>query len=679
MAVLGGAPATVAGEREDVELQELLRLRTDGSADYDELFAYAQRVTKELARYQRAHAPPPPHPDDDAPMPPWYMNLQMMPPLLYAYEERIAELSAVIDRSVGLAEQARNLTKENDVLRAELEERTDQLRQVREVGTASGDDDGDGVGIGLGLAMTPGGLSAEQAEELQELYRLSVEQVEALGQQNQLLKVQLERMQQSITACQQQTQQSNAQAQGAAEAFAAERRRAVSVEEARAIVERGLNEATAQLAEEVQEREQLQAQLDRTRNELQIQDKSLQTFRQAYEDRCALAAEEEERLKADLDYTAGSEKEQRQQALALEQDLIDVNERFMMAKREGEITKQEAEQMLKLMESMEKKLKDLTDQHEMAQTRIAEQDAQISDLLLERDALATEESFTKKHAERLETRLNDEIVALRQQLDQSSESIRVSHRRQVSDLEGALERAEQVTAESKARAEVLERQHRSDVAANERQQTLHEAERDQLRQELEDLQHAVRRAERRADATQQEVAGLRAELEQTSKDAVQRTSLANAELDSGKRQCDELQRRLDRTRTELTVCQSNLAELDTERSLLRAELRDERAGLTDTIEGERRRGEMERETLKRQLQTAQSRMQHEEQRAADVLRTQENLRTRLRDDLDIEKQALEAQLEQLRKEHRATKEKNRLLLRKLAVQQMSATALDDEE
>merc|ERR550537_1685588 len=139
------------------------------------------------------------------------------------------------------------------------------------------------------------------------------------------------------------------------------------------------------------------------------------------------------------------------------------------------------------MESMEKKLKDLTDQHDMAQTRIAEQDAQISDLLLERDALATEEAFTQKHAERLETRLNDEIVALQQQLDHSSESIRVSHRRQVSDLEGALERAEQQTAEARARTEVLERQHRSDVAAAERQQTLHDSEREQLRQELQDL------------------------------------------------------------------------------------------------------------------------------------------------------------------------------------------------
>lgn len=679
MAVLGEPSARFAGGDENVDMQELMQMRNGGSQDYEELFRYAQRVTRELARYQRAHTPPPPHPDDDAPMPPWYMNMQMMPPLLYAYEERIAELTGVIDRSVGLAEQARNLTKENDALRAELEERTDQLRQLREAGAALGDDDPDGVGIGLGLAMTPGGLSAEQAEEIQELYRLSVEQVEALGQQNQLLKLQLERMQQSVSACQQQAQQSNAQAAGAAEAFAAEQRRANSVEEARTIVERGLNEATAQLAEEASERDQLQAQLDRTRNELQLQDKNLQTLRQAYEDRCQLAAEEEERLRADLDYTAGQEKEQRQQALQFEQDLLDANEKYMIAKREGDITKQEAEQMLKLMESMERKLKDLTEQHDMAQSRMVEQDAQIADLLLERDALAAEESFTKKQAERLETRLNEEVVALQQQLDRSSESIRVSHRRQVSDLEGALERADQQTAEARARTEVLERQHRSDAAASERQQALHESEKEQLRQELEDLQQAVRRAERRSDAAQKELTSLRAEMEQTSKDAVQRTSLATAELDSGKRQCDELQRRLDRARSDLTACQKNLAETETERSLLRAEIRDERAGLTDTIEAERKQREMERETLKRQVQTAQGRVLQEEQRAAGAVREKEILRTRIQDEFVIEKQAMEAHLEQARKELRAMKDKNRVLLRKFAVQQMSAAAFDDDE
>lgn len=80
-------------------------------------------------------------------------------------EERINELEAVIERSVSLAEQAQVLTKENDALRVELHERTEQLRNLqlmaplREVGRE--------------------GASGDQSDEVQELYRLSVEQNEA--------------------------------------------------------------------------------------------------------------------------------------------------------------------------------------------------------------------------------------------------------------------------------------------------------------------------------------------------------------------------------------------------------------------------------------------------------------------------------------------------------------------
>merc|ERR1719395_9911 len=118
------------------------------------------------------------------------MNMQMMSPLLFSYEERIAELEAVIERSVSLAEQTQALAKENDSLRAELQERTEQFRRSQ--------------------LMAPARDSApatEQQEDLQELYRLSVEQNEALAQQNQLLKLQLERMQQSLVAGQQQAKE----------------------------------------------------------------------------------------------------------------------------------------------------------------------------------------------------------------------------------------------------------------------------------------------------------------------------------------------------------------------------------------------------------------------------------------------------------------------------------------
>merc|ERR1719265_2052 len=89
------------------ELQEQVLVLAQEKQDLEE---YAARVTKELRRHQQGRAPPPP----------WAMNMQMMSPLLFSYEERIAELEAVVDRSVSLAEQSQALTRENDNLRAEL-------------------------------------------------------------------------------------------------------------------------------------------------------------------------------------------------------------------------------------------------------------------------------------------------------------------------------------------------------------------------------------------------------------------------------------------------------------------------------------------------------------------------------------------------------------------------------
>ena len=131
--------------------------------DLRDMKDYNERISKELRRYQAARpSAPAARPEDDMPLPPWATNMQMMSPLLFAYEERIAELEAVVERSVSLAEHSQALTKENDTIRAELQERTEQLRNAQ---------------LMQPTAATEGGAH----EELQELYRLSVEQNEALS------------------------------------------------------------------------------------------------------------------------------------------------------------------------------------------------------------------------------------------------------------------------------------------------------------------------------------------------------------------------------------------------------------------------------------------------------------------------------------------------------------------
>jgi hypothetical protein len=145
--------------------------------------------------------------------------MQMISPWLFAYEEWIAELEPVVEQSVTLVERKRLRKKENDALQSELQECTKQLRNAQ--------------------LMQPSGAVTGEAggggphEELQEHYRLSVEQNEALAQQNQLLKIQLERMQYQLATGQQQSedcQRATAMHAERAEAFSKQRGTAEQLE-----------------------------------------------------------------------------------------------------------------------------------------------------------------------------------------------------------------------------------------------------------------------------------------------------------------------------------------------------------------------------------------------------------------------------------------------------------------
>ena len=247
------APRAAQQAREPVELppatapelqEQFVRL----TQEKRELKDYAERVTRELRRYQQSRPPPEAGPEDELPLPPWATNMQMMSPLLFSYEERISELEAVIERSVSIAEQAQLLAQENDQLRTELQERTEQLRNVQLLGYGTGE---------------PGLVDAQdQHEEVQELYRLSVEQNEALAQQNQLLKLQLERMQQTLAAGRQQAQEVYAKASENTSALAEEVQRGEALAQQRAIAEQRLDEVTSELVDQAARRDALEAEME---------------------------------------------------------------------------------------------------------------------------------------------------------------------------------------------------------------------------------------------------------------------------------------------------------------------------------------------------------------------------------------------------------------------------------
>lgn len=655
------------------EMQEqLVRL----AQEHRELKDYANRVTRELRRYQQARPTPPPvGPDDDLPLPPWATNMRMMSPLLFSYEERIAELEAVIERSVSLAEQAQVLAKENDQLRGELHERTEQLRNAQILGSGS----------------PIGGGGNPQEEEVQELYRLSVEQNEALAQQNQLLKLQLERMQQALAAGQQQArevhtrayeqQKSNEQqrneftrlvneeqhrTQAERQRTEAEQQRTENLLQQRAAAEQRLEEVTTELVEQVNNYDSLEAKVEGLQHELLLQRQSAEMNKKNFEERCTLASDDEARLKSELAKTHKSDKDYRRKLADSEQSLAEVTEKLNVTRREGDATKQQAEQMLRLIESMERRLEDISDRHDDAQSRLQEKEDQVAQLLIEKDRWSSSEEASKRHADRLEARLQADLENLRQERDQEIDVLQSTHKKAIADLEERLHQDEHSTSDLRTKVELSEKQRAWDAAAHERQTSTLNTERDRLKGDLEDAEQARLRLERQSAQTQIQIAQLKTELETVSAKSKEQIARMSSEQASLRTRFQTTEQQLVQAQEDFQAAASRASHAEADGHRTHAELQEERLRLSDQLEAEQRRAASERRGLERQLQAIQSRSQQEEQRAAQLLRSQEALRLQWQTELGLERDELESKVARLHKENHAIKEKVRGGLKALA-------------
>ena len=82
-----------------------------------------------------------------------------MTPLIRAYEERIKELENVSTKTYGMAEQAQALATENESLREELQNKTEQINQLHAQGSVAG------TGDFFGRSRLD-----EEKEEIEQLY-----------------------------------------------------------------------------------------------------------------------------------------------------------------------------------------------------------------------------------------------------------------------------------------------------------------------------------------------------------------------------------------------------------------------------------------------------------------------------------------------------------------------------
>mmetsp|Transcript_54507 Transcript_54507/g.100851 ORF Transcript_54507/g.100851 Transcript_54507/m.100851 type:complete len:502 (+) Transcript_54507:65-1570(+) len=470
-----------------------------------ELEEYADRVTRELRRYQQSRPPPQGEPESDLPLPPWATNMKMMSPLLYAYEERIAELEAIIERSSGLAEQAQALARQNDSLRAELHAKTERLRNVH-----------------AGMPAEDANAGVEQ-DELRELYRISMEQNEALAQQNQLLKLQMERMQQSLSIGQQQNQELQARLVEGSEALNAECEHANALTQAegtrmvvlyqeREAAERRIMEVTGELVEEVRSRDDLEAQLDRTKRELQLKSQNFDLQKKRLTEKYTLTEDEEARLKGELGRALQVEKDLRQRVMVMDRELAETSSALYTAQQDGEAARQDAERMLQIIDVLERKLAHIDDSHSVLQSKLHDHETHNEQLLLEKERWLSVEQSMRRQAERLENKVHSESELFRQRLHVDVETFESVQRRKVTELLEQLRRTEQVASESHTQLELAEKQRSWEVATAERHRASFVAERSRLESDLEDVHQARLRAERRADIAKQELSRAQADL-----------------------------------------------------------------------------------------------------------------------------------------------------------------------
>ncbi|KAL8424768.1 hypothetical protein Efla_001357 [Eimeria flavescens] len=197
--------------QQDVALvQHVARLQQENAG----LRNYAERVTKELrsARLFQAIAAAAnaaganaaavaSHPAaaelqqqaERLPLPPWCLNMQLVSPLLAAYDERILELQQEAKEKeqiiAGFSEKVAGVTRENEQLAEELRSKTQRLQQLFEAEAGNSSN-------GAPSAISGGGKTynciLQERNELEELYTLTAEQSEVLLSQNHLLKCHVE-------------------------------------------------------------------------------------------------------------------------------------------------------------------------------------------------------------------------------------------------------------------------------------------------------------------------------------------------------------------------------------------------------------------------------------------------------------------------------------------------------
>mmetsp|Transcript_26501 Transcript_26501/g.66818 ORF Transcript_26501/g.66818 Transcript_26501/m.66818 type:complete len:322 (-) Transcript_26501:97-1062(-) len=306
--------------------------------------------------------------------------------------------------------------------------------------------------------------------------------------------------------------------------------------------------------------------------------------------------------------------------------------------------------MLVLMEQLEKKQKQTaaTNADQKAKLEVLEKD--LADLLLEKTKLEAVEGAAKQSADLAERRKKEEVEVMLEDVRRATEGQLETRQKRVDELEDQLSKASALTLDLQTKYDFLVKQQGHDQSAAEARIALAEKSVTHLRNDVEDLHQRRITLEKEVFEKSKEVALLQDKLQETAQ-AQSRNLQRSTEMKS------ELTSSLENFRQKLLATEDTRAAVEQQNdglgkrvAALQKDLLAKEREYQSIIDDERRKAETEKQGLLNKMKALAVKSKAGEQRAIELLKVQEELRTRWQEELTYEKRALEEQVDKLKKQ-----------------------------
>ena len=358
----------------------------------------------------------------DESVPPWAANAVFLSPLLLAYDNRIHELEASLDRarqnSEELMEAIKRLTAENTALREEMERKWREMLDKEKKGL-------DGGYMNLSFHAEEKNELHERLDLLSTENTLLLEQLEALKKRNEYLEALAKDRDDTAEKYVYQFKQLNSE-------FKNLQIIEEDIRTQKEIAEDKLKRTGERLGAVEREREQLITDINKLQNELRIVQQQAQYFRKSYEEMENKKTEEIEMLVQDAHNISVREKESTGRSLVQERELVEVKEQAFHYKQEFESLRSECDTMLKIMEDYEQKIANFQQKEESVQNLVRDSKQRVEEALLERDRVNLKEQHYVKTIERLQETLKTELNEQKNRYEGLIESLKNKNRSVVS-------------------------------------------------------------------------------------------------------------------------------------------------------------------------------------------------------------------------------------------------------